>query len=178
MSTPLTMFSNNFSGTWKNTFDVKKLQIENQIGEYRRYEIVFQKYLPSYLLALSCLDRSPPTWRQLLKKVALGIACLDPQSYSSSLYLIMLTISGRKRAKGVVDNFIWDSFSNLVLNSPLACFFFEAKPEKIGRLFLKPDFFLCRHSEKACKKKFKVLNPKSVLDCFINRILSLTFYLF
>jgi lipopolysaccharide export system permease protein len=154
MSNALTMALNN-SRNLKNTFDVKKLQIENHDREYRRYEIAwFQKYTQAIACFVMFMIGAP--LGAIIKKGGLGMPVLISIIFFILYY--MLTISGEKWAKeGVVDTLFGTAFSNLCL-IPFGLFFLR-QARKDARLF-EPDFYV--EFWRKLKKKIKVLNPKSV----------------
>jgi lipopolysaccharide export system permease protein len=152
MSNALTMALNN-SRNLKNTFDVKKLQIENHDREYRRYEIAwFQKYTQSIACFVMFMIGAP--LGAIIKKGGLGMPVLISIIFFIIYY--MLTISGEKWAKeGVVDTLFGTAFSNLCL-IPFGLFFLR-QARKDARLF-EPDFYV--EFWRRLQKRFKVLNPK------------------
>jgi lipopolysaccharide export system permease protein len=154
MSNALTMALNN-SRNLKNTFDVKKLQIENHDREYRRYEIAwFQKYTQAIACFVMFMIGAP--LGAIIKKGGLGMPVLISIIFFILYY--MLTISGEKWAKeGVVDTLFGTAFSNLCL-IPFGLFFLR-QARKDARLF-EPDFYV--EFWRKLQKKIKVLNPKSV----------------
>jgi lipopolysaccharide export system permease protein len=153
MSNALTMALNN-SRNLKNTFDVKKLQIENHDREYRRYEIAwFQKYTQAIACFVMFMIGAP--LGAIIKKGGLGMPVLISIIFFIIYY--MLTISGEKWAKeGVVDTLFGTAFSNLCL-IPFGLFFLR-QARKDARLF-EPDFYV--EFWRKLQKKIKVLNPKS-----------------
>ncbi|MFT5773777.1 MAG: lipopolysaccharide export system permease protein [Algoriphagus sp.] len=136
MSNALTMALNN-SRNLKNTFDVKKLQIENHDREYRRYEIAwFQKYTQAIACFVMFMIGAP--LGAIIKKGGLGMPVLISIIFFILYY--MLTISGEKWAKeGVVDTLFGTAFSNLCL-IPFGLFFLR-QARKDARLF-EPDFYV------------------------------------
>lgn len=152
-SNALSMALNN-SRNLKNTFDVKKLQLENHDREYRRYEIAwFQKYTQAIACFVMFMIGAP--LGAIIKKGGLGMPVLISIIFFIIYY--MLTISGEKWAKeGMVDTFFGTAFSNLCL-IPFGLFFLK-QARKDARLF-EPDFYV--EFWKKIQKKFKVLNPKS-----------------
>ncbi len=153
MSNALTMALNN-SRNLKNTFDVKKVQIENHDREYRRYEIAwFQKYTQAIACFVMFMIGAP--LGAIIKKGGLGMPVLISIIFFIIFY--MLTISGEKWAKeGVVDTLFGTAFSNLCL-IPFGLFFLK-QARKDARLF-EPDFYV--ELWKSLQKRFKVLSPKS-----------------
>lgn len=153
ISNALTMALNN-SRSLKNTFDVKKLQIENHDREYRRYEIAwFQKYTQAIACFVMFMIGAP--LGAIIKKGGLGMPVLISIIFFIIYY--MLTISGEKWAKeGVVDTLFGTAFSNLCL-IPFGLFFLR-QARKDARLF-EPDFYV--EFWRKLQKKIKVLNPKS-----------------
>jgi lipopolysaccharide export system permease protein len=153
MTNALTMALNN-SRNLKNTFDVKKLQIENHVREYRRYEIAwFQKYTQAIACFVMFMIGAP--LGAIIKKGGLGMPVLISIIFFIIYY--MLTISGEKWAKeGVVDTLFGTAFSNLCL-IPFGLFFLR-QARKDARLF-EPDFYV--EFWRKLQKRFKVLNPKS-----------------
>jgi len=151
-SNALTMALNN-SRNLKNTFDVKKLQIENHDREYRRYEIAwYQKYTQAIACFVMFMIGAP--LGAIIKKGGLGMPVLISIIFFILYY--MLTISGEKWAKeGVVDTLFGTAFSNLCL-IPFGLFFLK-QARKDARLF-EPDFYV--EFWKRLQKRFKVLNPK------------------
>jgi lipopolysaccharide export system permease protein len=136
ISNALTMALNN-SRSLKNTFDVKKLQIENHDREYRRYEIAwFQKYTQAIACFVMFMIGAP--LGAIIKKGGLGMPVLISIIFFIIYY--MLTISGEKWAKeGVVDTLFGTAFSNLCL-IPFGLFFLR-QARKDARLF-EPDFYV------------------------------------
>ena len=153
MTNALTMALNN-SRNLKNTFDVKKLQIENHDREYRRYEIAwFQKYTQAIACFVMFMIGAP--LGAIIKKGGLGMPVLISIIFFIIYY--MLTISGEKWAKeGVVDTLFGTAFSNLCL-IPFGLFFLR-QARKDARLF-EPYFYV--EFWRKLQKNIKVLNPKS-----------------
>ena len=135
LSNALTLALNN-SRNLKNSFDVKKSQVEGQLREYRRYEIAwYQKYSQAIACFVMFLIGAP--LGAIIKKGGLGLPVLISILFFILFY--MLTITGEKWAKeGVVDSFFGTIFSNLCL-LPFGLFFLK-QARKDARLF-EPDFY-------------------------------------
>jgi len=135
LSNALTLALNN-SRNLKNSFDVKKSQVEGQLREFRRYEIAwYQKYSQAIACFVMFLIGAP--LGAIIKKGGLGLPVLISILFFILFY--MLTITGEKWAKeGVVDSFFGTIFSNLCL-LPFGLFFLR-QARKDARLF-EPDFY-------------------------------------
>jgi lipopolysaccharide export system permease protein len=153
MSNALTMALNN-SRNLKNTFDVKKAQIENHNREYRRYEIAwFQKYTQAIACFVMFMIGAP--LGAIIKKGGLGMPVLISIIFFILYY--MLTISGEKWAKeGIIDTLFGTAFSNLCL-IPFGLFFLR-QARKDARLF-EPDFYV--EFWNSVQKRFMLLRAKS-----------------
>ena len=112
LSNALTLALNN-SRNLKNSFDVKKSQVEGQLREFRRYEIAwYQKYTQAIACFVMFLIGAP--LGAIIKKGGLGLPVLISILFFILFY--MLTITGEKWAKeGVVDSLLGTIFSNLCL---------------------------------------------------------------
>jgi lipopolysaccharide export system permease protein len=152
MSNALTMALNN-SRSLKNTFDVKKEQIDNHNREYRRYEIAwFQKYTQAIACFVMFMIGAP--LGAIIKKGGLGMPVLISIIFFILYY--MLTISGEKWAKeGVIDTLFGTAFSNLCL-IPFGLFFLR-QARKDARLF-EPDFYV--EFWNSIQKRFMLLRSK------------------
>ena len=135
LSNALTLALNN-SRNLKNSFDVKKSQVEGQLREFRRYEIAwYQKYSQAIACFVMFLIGAP--LGAIIKKGGLGLPVLISILFFILFY--MLTITGEKWAKeGVVDSFFGTIFSNLCL-LPFGLFFLR-QARKDARLF-ESDFY-------------------------------------
>ncbi len=135
LSNALTLALNN-SRNLKNSFDVKKSQVEGQLREFRRYEIAwYQKYSQAVACFVMFLIGAP--LGAIIKKGGLGLPVLISILFFILFY--MLTITGEKWAKeGVVDSLLGTSFSNLCL-LPFGLFFLR-QARKDARLF-ESDFY-------------------------------------
>jgi len=153
MSNALTMALNN-SRNLKNTFDVKKAQIENHNREYRRYEIAwFQKYTQAIACFVMFMIGAP--LGAIIKKGGLGMPVLISIIFFILYY--MLTISGEKWAKeGIIDTLFGTAFSNLCL-IPFGLFFLR-QARKDARLF-EPDFYV--EFWNSVQKRFMLPRAKS-----------------
>ncbi|HSF53832.1 MAG TPA: LptF/LptG family permease [Algoriphagus sp.] len=135
ISNAYTMALNN-SRNLKNTFDVKRVQVDNHEREYRRYEIAwYQKYTQAIACFVMFLIGAP--LGSIIKKGGLGMPVLISIIFFILFY--MLTITGEKWAKeGVADPFFGTIFSNLCL-VPFGLFFLR-QARKDARLF-EADFY-------------------------------------
>ncbi len=152
-SNSISIALNNSRGL-KNTFNQKKLHIDNLEREYRRYEIAwYQKYTQAFACFVMFMIGAP--LGAIIKKGGLGMPVLISIIFFIVYY--MLTITGEKWAKeGVTDAMIGTWFSNLCL-LPFGLFFLK-QARKDARLF-DPDFYVTIWE--AIKKQYKVLKPKS-----------------
>lgn len=135
LSNALTLALNN-SRNLKNSFDVKKGQVDGQLREFRRYEIAwYQKYSQAIACFVMFLIGAP--LGAIIKKGGLGLPVLISILFFILFY--MLTITGEKWAKeGVVDSLLGTIFSNLCL-LPFGLFFLR-QARKDARLF-ESDFY-------------------------------------
>lgn len=135
LSNAFTLALNN-SRNLKNSFDVKKSQVEGQLREFRRYEIAwYQKYTQAIACFVMFLIGAP--LGAIIKKGGLGLPVLISILFFILFY--MLTITGEKWAKeGVVDSLLGTIFSNLCL-LPFGLFFLR-QARKDARLF-ESDFY-------------------------------------
>ncbi len=135
ISNAYTMALNN-SRNLKNSFDVKKSQIESHQREYRRYEIAwYQKYTQAIACFVMFLIGAP--LGSIIKKGGLGMPVLISIIFFILFY--MLTITGEKWAKeGITDPLFGTVFSNLCL-LPFGLFFLR-QARKDARLF-EADFY-------------------------------------
>jgi len=135
LSNALTLALNN-ARNLKNSFDVKKSQVDGQVREFRRYEIAwYQKYSQAIACFVMFLIGAP--LGAIIKKGGLGLPVLISILFFILYY--MLTITGEKWAKeGVVDSFFGTIFSNLCL-LPFGLFFLR-QARKDARLF-ESDFY-------------------------------------
>jgi lipopolysaccharide export LptBFGC system permease protein LptF len=135
ISNAYTMALNN-SRNLKNSFDVKKNQIESHEREFRRYEIAwYQKYTQAIACFVMFLIGAP--LGSIIKKGGLGMPVLISIIFFILFY--MLTITGEKWAKeGMADPFFGTIFSNLCL-LPFGLFFLR-QARKDARLF-EADFY-------------------------------------
>lgn len=135
LSNALTLALNN-SRNLKNSFDVKKSQVEGQLREFRRYEIAwYQKYSQAIACFVMFLIGAP--LGAIIKKGGLGLPVLISILFFILFY--MLTITGEKWAKeGVVDSLLGTIFSNLCLLQ--FGLFFLRQARKDARLF-ESDFY-------------------------------------
>lgn len=135
LSNALTLALNN-SRNLKNSFDVKKSQVDGQAREFRRYEIAwYQKYSQAIACFVMFLIGAP--LGAIIKKGGLGLPVLISILFFILFY--MLTITGEKWAKeGVVDSLLGTIFSNLCL-LPFGLFFLR-QARKDARLF-ESDFY-------------------------------------
>ncbi len=135
ISNAYTMALNN-SRNLKNSFDVKKNQVENHEREYRRYEIAwYQKYTQAIACFVMFLIGAP--LGSIIKKGGLGMPVLISIVFFILFY--MLTITGEKWAKeGITDPLFGTVFSNLCL-VPFGLFFLR-QARKDARLF-EADFY-------------------------------------
>ncbi|MEB2785531.1 LptF/LptG family permease [Algoriphagus persicinus] len=149
----VTMALNN-SRNLKNTFGVKKTQIDNYEREYRRYQIAwYQKYTQAFACFAMFLIGAP--LGAIIKKGGLGMPVLVSIIFFIVYY--MLTITGEKWAKeGIADPLFGTWFSNLCL-LPFGLFFVR-QARKDARLF-EPDFYISFW--KTVQKGFKVLVSKA-----------------
>lgn len=149
----LTMAMNN-SRNLKNSFDIKKAQIDTDEREFRRYQISwYQKYTQAFACFVMFLIGAP--LGAIIKKGGLGMPVLISIIFFIIYY--MLTISGEKWAKeGIVDPLFGTWFSNLCL-LPFGMFFLK-QARNDSRLF-EPDFY--QGIWKSLQKHLKVLRPKS-----------------
>ena len=136
LSNALTLALNN-ARNLKNSFDVKKSQVDGQVREFRRYEIAwYQKYSQAIACFVMFLIGAP--LGAIIKKGGLGLPVLISILFFILFY--MLTITGEKWAKeGVVDSFFGTIFSNLCL-LPFGLFFLR-QARKDARLF-ESDFYV------------------------------------
>lgn len=150
----MTMAMNN-SRNLKNSFDIKKAQIDTDEREYRRYQIAwYQKYTQSFACFVMFLIGAP--LGAIIKKGGLGMPVLISIIFFIIYY--MLTISGEKWAKeGIADPLFGTWFSNLCL-IPFGLFFLK-QARNDARLF-EPDFY--QGIWKSLQKQLKVLRPKSI----------------
>ena len=135
LSNALTLALNN-SRNLKNSFDVKKSQVDGQLREFRRYEIAwYQKYSQAIACFVMFLIGAP--LGAIIKKGGLGLPVLISILFFILFY--MLTITGEKWAQeGVVDSLLGTVFSNLCL-LPFGLFFLR-QARKDARLF-ESDFY-------------------------------------
>ena len=135
LSNALTLALNN-ARNLKNSFDVKKSQVDGQLREFRRYEIAwYQKYSQAIACFVMFLIGAP--LGAIIKKGGLGLPVLISILFFILFY--MLTITGEKWAKeGVVDSLLGTIFSNLCL-LPFGLFFLR-QARKDARLF-ESDFY-------------------------------------
>lgn len=135
ISNAYTMALNN-SRNLKNSFDVKKNQVENHEREYRRYEIAwYQKYTQAIACFVMFLIGAP--LGSIIKKGGLGMPVLISIVFFILFY--MLTITGEKWAKeGITNPLFGTVFSNLCL-VPFGLFFLR-QARKDARLF-EADFY-------------------------------------
>lgn len=149
ISNAYTMALNN-SRNLKNTFDVKRVQVDNHEREYRRYEIAwYQKYTQAIACFVMFLIGAP--LGSIIKKGGLGMPVLISILFFILFY--MLTITGEKWAKeGIADPLFGTVFSNLCL-VPFGLFFLR-QARKDARLF-EADFYT------SIWKKVSVFFPKS-----------------
>lgn len=135
ISNAYTMALNN-SRNLKNTFDVKRSQVDNHEREYRRYEIAwYQKYTQAIACFVMFLIGAP--LGAIIKKGGLGLPVLISIIFFILFY--MLTITGEKWAKeGITDPLFGTIFSNLCL-VPFGLFFLR-QARKDARLF-EPDYY-------------------------------------
>ena len=136
ISNALTLALNN-ARNLKNSFDVKKSQVDGQVREFRRYEIAwYQKYSQAIACFVMFLIGAP--LGAIIKKGGLGLPVLISILFFILFY--MLTITGEKWAKeGVVDSLFGTIFSNLCL-LPFGLFFLR-QARKDARLF-ESDFYV------------------------------------
>mgnify|MGYP000008643234 FL=1 len=136
LSNALTLALNN-ARNLKNSFDVKKSQVDGQVREFRRYEIAwYQKYSQAIACFVMFLIGAP--LGAIIKKGGLGLPVLISILFFILFY--MLTITGEKWAKeGVVDSLFGTIFSNLCL-LPFGLFFLR-QARKDARLF-ESDFYV------------------------------------
>jgi lipopolysaccharide export system permease protein len=136
LSNALTLALNN-ARNLKNSFDVKKSQVDGQVREFRRYEIAwYQKYSQAIACFVMFLIGAP--LGAIIKKGGLGLPVLISILFFILFY--MLTITGEKWAKeGVVDPLLGTIFSNLCL-LPFGLFFLR-QARKDARLF-ESDFYV------------------------------------
>ncbi|MDN3204374.1 LptF/LptG family permease [Algoriphagus sediminis] len=150
MDNALTMATNN-ARNLKNTFNTKKVTVENHQREFRRYQIAwYQKYTQAFACIVMFMIGAP--LGAIIKKGGLGA----PVLFSIIFFILyyMLTITGEKWAKeGVVDPLLGTWFSNLAL-IPFGLFFLK-QARKDARLF-EPDFY-----QSAWKKLKKTFSKKS-----------------
>jgi lipopolysaccharide export system permease protein len=149
----MTMAMNN-SRNLKNSFDIKKVQIDTDKREFRRYQIAwYQKYTQSFACFVMFLIGAP--LGAIIKKGGLGMPVLISIIFFIIYY--MLTISGEKWAKeGLVDPLFGTWFSNLCL-LPFGLFFLK-QARNDSRLF-EPDFY--QGIWKSLIKRMKVLQSKT-----------------
>lgn len=135
ISNAYTMALNN-SRNLKNSFDVKKNQVDGHEREYRRYEIAwYQKYTQAIACFVMFLIGAP--LGSIIKKGGLGMPVLISIIFFILFY--MLTITGEKWAKeGITDPLFGTVFSNLCL-LPFGLFFLR-QARKDARLF-EADFY-------------------------------------
>jgi lipopolysaccharide export system permease protein len=135
LSNALTLALNN-ARNLKNSFDVKKSQVDGQLREFRRYEIAwYQKYSQAIACFVMFLIGAP--LGAIIKKGGLGLPVLISILFFILFY--MLTITGEKWAKeGVVGSLFGTIFSNLCL-LPFGLFFLR-QARKDARLF-ESDFY-------------------------------------
>ncbi len=135
LSNAYTMALNN-SRNLKNSFDVKKAQVESHEREFRRYEIAwYQKYTQAIACFVMFLIGAP--LGAIIKKGGLGMPVLISIIFFILFY--MLTITGEKWAKeGITDPLFGTVFSNLCL-LPFGLFFLR-QARKDARLF-EADFY-------------------------------------
>ncbi|MBN3582003.1 LptF/LptG family permease [Algoriphagus aestuarii] len=153
ISNALTMATNN-ARNLKNSFDIKKAQVETDEREFRRYEIAwYQKYTQAFACFVMFLIGAP--LGAIIKKGGLGMPVLLSIIFFIIYY--MLTISGEKWAKeGIADPLFGTWFSNLCL-LPFGLFFLK-QARKDARLF-EPDFY--QGIWKSLQNKLKDLRSKS-----------------
>lgn len=144
----------NSSRSLKNSFGIKKDQIDNYQREYRRYQISwYQKYTQAFACFAMFLIGAP--LGAIIKKGGLGMPVLVSIIFFIVYY--MLTITGEKWAKeGIADPLFGTWFSNLCL-LPFGLFFVK-QARKDARLF-EPDFYV--NIWKSIQKRFKVLVSKA-----------------
>jgi lipopolysaccharide export system permease protein len=149
----MTMAMNN-SRNLKNSFDIKKAQVDTDQREFRRYQIAwYQKYTQAFACFAMFLIGAP--LGAIIKKGGLGMPVLISIIFFIIYY--MLTISGEKWAKeGLVDPLFGTWFSNLCL-LPFGLFFLK-QARNDSRLF-EPDFY--QGIWKSLQKRMKVLLPKT-----------------
>jgi lipopolysaccharide export LptBFGC system permease protein LptF len=135
LSNAYTMALNN-SRNLKNTFDIKRAQVDNHQREYRRYQIAwYQKYTQAIACFVMFLIGAP--LGAIIKKGGLGLPVLISIIFFILFY--MLTITGEKWAKeGITDPLFGTIFSNLCL-VPFGLFFLR-QARKDARLF-EPDYY-------------------------------------
>lgn len=149
----LNMASNN-SRNLKNSFNIKKAQIDTDQREFRRYEIAwYQKYTQAFACFVMFMIGAP--LGAIIKKGGLGMPVLLSIIFFILYY--MLTISGEKWAKeGIVDPLFGTWFSNLCL-LPFGLFFLKQARKDAG--LFEPDFYL--GIWKNLKSRIKLLRSKS-----------------
>lgn len=135
LSNAYTMALNN-ARNLKNSFDIKRGQVEGHEREYRRYEIAwYQKYTQAIACFVMFLIGAP--LGSIIKKGGLGMPVLISIIFFILFY--MLTITGEKWAKeGITDPLFGTIFSNLCL-VPFGLFFLR-QARKDARLF-EADFY-------------------------------------
>ena len=144
----------NNSRSLKNTFGIKKSEIDNYERDYRRYEIAwYQKYTQAIACFVMFMIGAP--LGAIIKKGGLGMPVLISIIFFIVYY--MLTMTGEKWAKeGVVDP-LFGTFFSIFCLLPFG-FFFVKQARKDARLF-EPDFYM--GIWKSIQKRFKVLRPKA-----------------
>jgi len=153
ISNAFTMALNN-SRNLKNTFDVKRAQVDNHQREYRRYEIAwYQKYTQAIACFVMFLIGAP--LGAIIKKGGLGLPVLISIIFFILFY--MLTITGEKWAKeGITDPLFGTIFSNLCL-VPFGLFFLR-QARKDARLF-EPDYY-----SELWKKVSSILPKRNIMS--------------
>ncbi|WP_194775585.1 LptF/LptG family permease [Pararhodonellum marinum] len=127
----------NNARTFKNTYSLKKNQLEDLEREYRRFKIAwYQKYTQAFACIVMFMIGAP--LGAIIKKGGLGM----PVLFSIIFFIIfyMLTITGEKWAKeGMSSPLFGTWFSNLAL-IPFGLFFLK-QARKDARLF-EPDLYV------------------------------------
>ncbi|MDR7130215.1 lipopolysaccharide export system permease protein [Algoriphagus sp. 4150] len=138
----------------KNTFGVKKSQIDNYQRDYRRFEIAwYQKYTQAIACFVMFLIGAP--LGAIIKKGGLGMPVLISIIFFIVYY--MITMTGEKWAKeGVVDP-LFGTFFSIICLLPFGLFFIK-QARKDARLF-EPDFYIS--AWQGIQKYIKVLRPKA-----------------
>ncbi|WP_192350088.1 LptF/LptG family permease [Algoriphagus sp. Y33] len=138
----------------KNTFGVKKSQIDNYQRDYRRFQIAwYQKYTQAIACFVMFLIGAP--LGAIIKKGGLGMPVLISIIFFIVYY--MITMTGEKWAKeGVVDP-LFGTFFSIICLLPFGLFFIK-QARKDARLF-EPDFYIS--AWQGIQKYIKVLRPKA-----------------